>query len=198
MAGLIVGISIINTVPQNLSPAALQWVFAYGSLVWRPGFEFRHSSLASLAGWRRAFSQASPDHRGTPESPGRVLTLRQDCQGVCEGIAYCVASERWSAVVDYLDIRESGGYSQQIVEIALATGQRVAALTYIALPENPHACEPEAKDKLVALIRSRHGPSGSNLDYVLKLAQALRTHGIRDHEVESLACDLRSGCENSR
>ena len=193
IACLSVEVTVINRVAKIASPLAeIEWVFAYGSLVWRPGFDFQHSSLAELAGWRREFSQGSPDHRGTPDYPGRVLTLRRDVSAQCVGIAYRVDDARWPSVVDYLDVRESGGYSQQIVNVSLADGISVPALTYIALPDNPHACPPESMDRLVALIQSRSGPSGSNLDYVFNLAHALMTHGIRDHAVETLADYLRS------
>ena len=180
----------IGTVNQSAHPP-LEWVFAYGSLVWRPGFDFEHSELAQLPGWKREFSQGSPDHRGTPDYPGRVLTLRQDHSGSCAGVAYRIAKNRWASIVEYLDVRESGGYSRQQVTISLASGQAVPALTYIALPDNPHACGPESTDELIALIKSRVGPSGSNLDYVLNLASALNCHGIRDNTVDTLAGYLR-------
>lgn len=169
----------------------MEWIFGYGSLVWRPGFDYVHSVLAELHGWRREFSQGSPDHRGTPDRPGRVLTLREDEHGRCTGMAFRVETRQWASVLDYLDVRESGGYSRQFVNVSLANGESVTALTYIALPQNPHACRAEPQERLIELVKSRHGPSGSNLDYVLNLAEALAAHGIRDEAVDSLADALR-------
>jgi cation transport regulator ChaC len=55
------------------------WVFGYGSLVWRAGFEAAEASGGvCVRGLRRAFHQGSTDHRGTPEAPGRVVTLVPD------------------------------------------------------------------------------------------------------------------------
>ena len=170
----------------------IEWIFAYGSLVWRPGFEFEHSILAELRGWKRQFSQQSPDHRGTPELPGRVLTLASDEQASCQGIAYRVAASQLDLIVDYLDVRESGGYSRQFVNVDLNDGRQVRALTYIALPDNPHACSGEPLETLIELIKTRHGPSGSNLDYVVNLAKSLAAHGIEDAELARVVNSLDS------
>jgi cation transport regulator ChaC len=51
------------------------WVFGYGSLVYRPGFEYARRVEGFIRGYRRVFHQGSTDHRGTPEFPGRTVTL---------------------------------------------------------------------------------------------------------------------------
>jgi len=55
-------------------PAAA-WLFAYGSLLWRPDVPFVARRRAVLRGHARRFAQASPDHRGVPGAEGRVATL---------------------------------------------------------------------------------------------------------------------------
>jgi hypothetical protein len=51
------------------------WVFGYGSLVHRPGFEYSRRVEGFIRGYRRVFHQGSTDHRGTQERPGRTVTL---------------------------------------------------------------------------------------------------------------------------
>src|SRR3978361_1416381 len=66
------------------------WVFGYGSLMWKPGFEFVEQAPARLIGEHRALCVYSFDHRGTPEKPGLVLGL--DRGGACRGVAFRVAA----------------------------------------------------------------------------------------------------------
>ena len=51
------------------------WIFGYGSLMWTPGFPWLERRIGGIRGWARRFHQGSPDHRGTPEAPGRSLSL---------------------------------------------------------------------------------------------------------------------------
>src|SRR3954469_4786130 len=80
------------------------WVFGYGSLMWRPGFEFIEQVPARLIGEHRALCVLSFDHRGTPKKPGLVLGL--DRGGPCRGIAFRVRGELRDATIAYLRGRE--------------------------------------------------------------------------------------------
>src|SRR2546430_9129684 len=80
------------------------WVFGYGSLIWRPGFDHLERQPARLIGAHRALCVFSHVHRGTPERPGLVLGL--DFGGACRGIAYRVAAAKRAETVHYLRARE--------------------------------------------------------------------------------------------
>ena len=80
------------------------WVFGYGSLMWRPGFDVLERVPAKLIGMHRALCVFSYVHRGTPERPGLVLGL--DRGGMCRGIAYRVAASQRDETIAYLRGRE--------------------------------------------------------------------------------------------
>lgn len=84
------------------------WVFGYGSLIYKVDFPFQEREVATLRGWERRFWQGSHDHRGTPEAPGRVVTLVRAADALCRGVAYLVDHE----VFDHLDHREKNGYER--------------------------------------------------------------------------------------
>src|SRR5215218_3255850 len=80
------------------------WVFAYGSLMWNPEFEYVRSAPAMLRGYHRSFCVYSTRYRGTPEQPGLVLGL--DRGGSCRGIAYQIAAAKVERMLHDLWERE--------------------------------------------------------------------------------------------
>ncbi|KAI6893647.1 hypothetical protein KC334_g12648, partial [Hortaea werneckii] len=101
------------------------WLFGYGSLIWKPPPHYDLRVPGYIEGYVRRFWQASQDHRGTPEAPGRVATLidRTLWETLTDqhpsapprvwGAAYRIPSPRVAEVKEYLDIREINGYSIQ-------------------------------------------------------------------------------------
>lgn len=164
-----------------------EWIFGYGSLVWRPDFEFLERAPARLHGWARRFWQGSPDHRGRPDAPGRVVTLIPDEQAVCWGIAYRVGTADLERVLRRLDHREQGGYTQHRVPLELDDGRRIVGLVYVATPGNAHFLGPAPLEQIAAEVRAASGPSGHNTEYVLELARALTAIGGTDAHVDALA-----------
>ena len=170
------------------------WVFGYGSLVWRPALPFCERAVGFIEGWVRRFWQGSMDHRGVPEAPGRVVTLVPEAGAECWGIGYRVPQGRRSEVLETLDHREKGGYERHFVEVHLrGRDESVKGLIYIATPENPNYLGPAPLREIVSQVRRSHGPSGSNVEYVQKLAAALREIDISDDHVFELEAALRVG-----
>lgn len=165
-------------------------VFAYGSLVWRPGFEPVRRARAALPGHARRFWQASHDHRGTPSAPGRVVTLVPVAGEACEGEVLWLPREGREALLAALDERERDGYVRTLVHPTLADGSTVAAVTWIASEGNPSWAGDDPD--VAALIGARAGPSGRNADYLFELARALRSFGVRDPHVEALEREVRA------
>lgn len=177
--------------PVGQYPPNQTWVFAYGSLIWRPGFEYAERSRASLPGWTRRFWQASTDHRGVPAAPGRVVTLIRQPQGLCEGVVYRFDQDV-AATLAYLDHRESGGYQRLKLPVVLSETptRQFNALVYVADETNPLFSGPTPLKTIADIILRAKGPSGSNLEYFEQLSKALRHERVDDGHIENIAHHL--------
>lgn len=166
--------------------AGQHWVFGYGSLIYKVDFPYIQRRPGNIHGWERRFWQGSHDHRGTPCSPGRVVTLIESPGASCRGMAYLIEHE----VFEHLDHREKNGYERYPVTIELdGISDPVEGVIYVAAEDNHAYLGPARMEEVASHIADSHGPSGSNRDYVLQLARALRELGDHDphvHELEAL------------
>ena len=86
-----------------------------GSIVWKTEFSVAEMVFGYVNGYHRRFWQGSPDHRGTPEALGRVVTLisnlhmipLEDCKDACTwGRSYSIPKVDIIQVMAQLDHRE--------------------------------------------------------------------------------------------
>ncbi len=173
-------------------PTGDLWVFGYGSLMWRPGFDFVERVPARLIGEHRALCVYSFVHRGTPEKPGLVLGL--DRGGACRGIAFRVAENNRAATVAYLREREqvTSVYREvkRSVWLENEARLRVSALAYVVdRGHGQYAGRLTLADQLRHVLQG-HGQSGINRDYVLATVKAIEAEGFRDPQLHQLAVML--------
>jgi cation transport regulator ChaC len=168
------------------------WLFGYGSLIWRPDIEFVERRPARVAGWTRRFWQGSHDHRGLPDAPGRVVTLIQDEGSSCDGMAYLVDRDAVEETFSRLDHREKNGYERHAVHMEFRDdGQRESGVVYIAGVDNFAYLGPAPLAAMASQIYRSAGPSGSNMEYLLELAHALRALDAEDAHVFQLEAAVR-------
>jgi glutathione-specific gamma-glutamylcyclotransferase len=168
------------------------WVFGYGSLMWRPGFDFLEQVPARLIGEHRALCVYSFDHRGTPEKPGLVLGL--DRGGACRGIAFRVPARRRDETIEYLRSREQTTHVYREVTRSVwlenEARQRVSALAYVVDRGHIQYAGRLSLSEQLRLIRQGHGRSGNNRDYVLSTVKSIEAQGFRDAQLHQLALML--------
>jgi glutathione-specific gamma-glutamylcyclotransferase len=177
----------------SLVPYRTSWIFGYGSLVWRPGFDYVTRRAGWVEGWSRRLWQSSTDHRGTPEAPGRVATLVPAAGERCGGAAYQIDRADLPAVLGALHVREQQGYEVLELEVRLDDGSVIPATTWIATADNPYFVGAEPLASIAEVVRRSHGPSGSNVEYVLELELALTALGFSDAHVSAIADLLSAG-----
>lgn len=168
------------------------WLFGYGSLIYLVDFPYLESRPASISGWSRRFWQGSHDHRGTPENPGRVVTLVEEPGAICGGLAFRVEA----AVFEQLDEREKNGYLRVATEMTFDDGSSATGVTYLATADNEAYLGEASELEIARHICRSAGPSGSNSDYLLELAVALRELGLQDDHIFEIEAHIQQieGC----
>ena len=176
------------------------WVFGYGSLIWRPGFEHVERVPARMVGVHRSLCVYSFVHRGTPEKPGLVLGL--DHGGVCHGIAYRVEARQRAQALAYLRAREQvTAIYRETVRTAWLAGKperQIDAVVYVVDRSHPQYAGKLPLDRQLHLVRQGHGQAGPGPEYVLETVKSLEALGYHDEELHQLAERLRGGNEPVR
>ncbi len=172
---------------QTLSPPEGQdfWVFAYGSLIWNPGFPHVEVRSGLLQGYHRHFCVYSHRYRGTPDCPGLVLGLDQG--GSCQGLVFRVPAAEAVEVMAYLDEREmvTGVYLPGWHSVETETGN-VSAITFVADPEHEQYSGRLPREELVQLVVQGRGERGTCRDYLQNTVHHLEALGLRDEYLAEL------------
>ena len=154
---------------------------------------------ATITGWARRFWQGSPDHRGTPTAPGRVVTLVSQPGASCMGVCFEIAPEHLDEALKRLDHREKAGYERHLVNARTADGEIIRdAITYVAAEGNEDYLGPATYSEMAAQIVKSVGPSGTNLEYVMALHESLLKLGANDTHLRTLATHVEELTGNLR
>lgn len=176
------------TDPDQAETAGV-WVFGYGSLMWKPGFDHLAAVEARLHGYHRSLCVYSWVHRGTRECPGLVFGL--DRGGACKGFAFKVARDTEGDVLAYLDARElvTDVYERRRLAITI-DNDRVPAWCYVVRRDHPQYAGRLPEAELLRIIEKGKGQSGHCRDYVLSTVSHLKGLGVNDAVLKSVADKL--------
>lgn len=161
-------------------------LFAYGSLIWRPEFEYAQALPARVLGFHRVLRMRSRVNRGSPQEPGLVLALVSG--GSCRGLVYRIPRAVGEEVLPQLWAREmpNGVYEPRWLNCDTVAG-RLRALAFTLSRQSPNWTGALHEPELLHIFRHASGRYGTTLDYLLRTVQGLREHGIRDMELERQA-----------
>ncbi|MCK4860522.1 MAG: gamma-glutamylcyclotransferase [Rhodobacteraceae bacterium] len=164
------------------------WVFGYGSLLWRPGFEFVERRVATLRGFNRSFCMSSVHYRGTHADPGLVLALDPDLKGECHGVGFRVAPELAADTMAYLREREliSSAYVEQTHSITFHGGGMTEAVCYVMDQSHEQYVGGLSIEEQAGIIAKATGSAGPNDEYLFNTVAHLVELGISDPDLERL------------
>ncbi len=161
------------------------WVFGYGSLIWKPDFEFAERRPAKVHGWHRALKMWSRINRGTPERPGLVFGMLSG--GCCRGMVFRIPKAHGSEVLRTLWAREMmmGVYDPRWLDCQTPHGP-VRALAFTLSRKSPSHTGVLSEEEYCRIFAESSGIYGTTLDYAARTLEELERHDIRDRALERL------------
>ncbi|HED12714.1 MAG TPA: gamma-glutamylcyclotransferase [Gammaproteobacteria bacterium] len=171
---------------QIILPKQPLWIFAYGSLMWNPGFTYAEKQTVRIYGHHRALCVWSWHYRGSREQPGLVFGLDQG--GSCVGKAFRIKAKDQKEVLQYLYAREmiTQVYRPSLVTIHLVTEDEIQALTFVVDRRHPQYAGHLHHDILLQTIQRAHGSRGPNHEYVRNTLDHLKSIGYQDRQLQRL------------
>lgn len=161
------------------------WVFGYGSLIWRPDFDYAERRAAKVHGWHRALKMWSRINRGTPECPGLVFGMLSG--GSCRGMVFRVDKAHARQVMINLWQREmiTAVYDPRWLTCQTPHGP-VQALAFTLSRKSPNHTGELPDHEYCRIFEQASGRYGTTIDYAQATYDELRKHGIHDQALARL------------
>jgi cation transport protein ChaC len=175
--------AMVETLLVEYKPEEL-WVFAYGSLIWNPEFEFLESRRATAYGWHRSFCLKLTRWRGTRELPALMLAL--DRGGSCNGLAYRLPAQDHFKQLGLLMRREIDANPPTNIPrwISVKTeAGLLRALAFVAARDGVAYTGKLSAENVAHVLARAAGHWGSAAQYLFRTVTMLEEHGIRDRNM---------------
>ena len=160
------------------------WVFAYGSLIWKPDFDAVAHRRATAYGWHRSFCLRMNRWRGSPDQYGLMMALERG--GRCDGVIYRLPDEGRHAQIRRMMFREIRFHQSagMVRWIPVHTPQGPArALCYWAGPKGQRVISRMPLEEVAHVLARACGPAGSCAEYLYNTVLHLREFGINDRNL---------------
>ncbi len=158
------------------------WIFAYGSLIWNPEFDFDAECLGTVSGWHRSFCLGWVRiYRGTPERPGIMLAL--DRGGSCRGVVFRLPQGTVEENLTRI-LRREMPIKRDTLPTRWMTVQTlqgpVRAIAFPIRRSSPAYLPGLTEDVVVEALATASGERGSMAEYLASTVQHLEDRGIHD------------------
>lgn len=183
--------SRIDTMAARPDGAGI-WVFAYGSLMWNPAFNYVEKRTARLHGYHRSFCLQTPIGRGSPDCPGLVLGL--DRGGSVQGVALRIAEEEADEELDVIWSREmlADAYRPTWVTLVDKDGVRFHAIAFVMRRDCERYAGRLSLEETAGRIAQATGRLGPCSEYLERTVSAMDEIGISDGPMHALRARVRA------
>ena len=158
------------------------WVFAYGSLIWKPACDFVEMRTGLVRGWHRAFCLGwNNRHRGSDKTPGLMLAL--DRGGACKGVLYRIPPDATEDNLVKLFEREMGWRPSPFPPrwVNVQAGERtIRALTFCIDRNSGRYVSGLSVERIADVLATATGTRGSMAEYLFATVSHLESLGIHD------------------
>lgn len=163
------------------------WVFAYGSLIWKPDFDAQDHRRASAWGWHRSFCLKMHRWRGSPQYMGLMMALERG--GRCDGVIYRIPDHDRIDQLKRMLHREIRYHQNRDmvrwIRVHTDQGNR-RVLAFWAGPKGPRILSRLPLDQVARVLARACGPVGSCAEYLFNTVSHLERFGIRDRNLWQL------------
>jgi cation transport protein ChaC len=176
--------ALVQTLLASRPAAPDTWLFAYGSLIWRPEVEHVEARRGTARGWHRSFCFRVERFRGTKEQPGLMMSL--DRGGQCRGVVFRLAPDRLGEQLRKLVRREMTVKPPNNIPRWIGIDTDLGPLRALAFTMNrqSHFYTGRLSPGDVAPVLARAcGHWGSCAEYLHNTVAHLEEHGIRDRNL---------------
>jgi cation transport protein ChaC len=166
------------------APPGDVWVFGYGSLLWKPAFEYVESRMARVRGWHRSFCIRVARFRGTRDVPGLMMAL--DRGGQCQGKVFRIPAEQALGTIETLFRRElvvkpPGTPPRWLT--AQTDGGPLRAIGFVVDRRSPFYSGGLAPEDIADVVSRAAGHWGSCAEYLHYTVSHLEALGIHDRNL---------------